>query len=250
MPPPTSILSTRGSRCCITPSLSETLAPPSTTTYGRPDRRAGRQSACYLGRKQRAGGRREQFGDADGRGVGTMSRAERIEHKHVREVRKAGCQLRRVLFLPCFEAGVLRAQQPCPKARSTASVANRSAGNPAQLHCWKATELAEPSRHRRHAERRVDALRPAEVAAHDNLSTSVPAALYGRQTGSDPKIVRDRTVIQRHVQVGAQQDTLSADVERIHRWDRSTSTAMCSANLDDGGRLQPRREARSTRRLE
>ena len=35
MPPPTSSLSTLPSRLSMTPSLSETLEPPSTTTYGR-----------------------------------------------------------------------------------------------------------------------------------------------------------------------------------------------------------------------
>ena len=81
-----------------------------------------------------------------------------------------------------------------------------------------AEQLAEPLGDRRQGVRRVRlALGPAEVGDHDDPGAGVGQRLDGRDAGADPAVVGDRAAVERHVQVGADQDPLAPQARRGSR---------------------------------
>ena len=79
-------------------------------------------------------------------------------------------------------------------------------------------ELAQPRGDRRHRERRVRALRPAEVRADGDLGgAALEEELERRQRGADARVVGDPPVLERDVQVGAHEDALARDVRVANR---------------------------------
>ena len=75
-------------------------------------------------------------------------------------------------------------------------------------------QLAQPLRDRRDAERVVDALRPAEMRADVELRRRPVSSrsCEGRQRRADARVVGDRSVLERDIQVRADQDDLAGDV--------------------------------------
>ncbi len=70
-----------------------------------------------LGGEQRPGRRGQQFGDAHGRGVGSVRRAEGVEHEPVGELGQGGGESRVVAGLPRLEAACSPARRRCPRGR-------------------------------------------------------------------------------------------------------------------------------------
>ncbi len=136
--------------------------------------------------------RREQAGDALRRGVRAVRRAEGVVHVQVAAVGELTGVPLVVLRLARVEAGVL--------------------------------EHAEPLVGEQLAQQRLDGgdrvpgavlvgLRAAEVRADPHLGrAAVEQEPQGGQRGADARVVRDGAVLQRHVQVGADQDGLARDL--------------------------------------
>ena len=72
--------------------------------------------------------------------------------------------------------------------------------------------------HRLQAElRRRLALRPAEVRGENHRRALVERVLNRRQRRGDARVVGDRAVLERHVEVDADEDTLAAQIEILDR---------------------------------
>ena len=89
MPPPMSSVSTRGSRCAMTPSLSQTFEPPSTTVYGRSGfsvSRSSTSSSVAISRPAALGSSSLELVDAR---LLAMHDAEAVRDDRVAEARRA-----------------------------------------------------------------------------------------------------------------------------------------------------------------
>ncbi len=142
-----------------------------------------------------------------------MRRAERVVDVDVGHVGQGLGEARIVRLLLGVEAQVLEEQQVAGTQladRDLHSGAQRVAG-----HAHVATQqLAEPIRDRLEAKRVVDlALRPAQVAGQDHCRAALQQIADRGQAGPDAGVVGDPPVVERHVEVGAQEDALSADVD-------------------------------------
>ncbi len=102
----------------------------------------------------------------------------------------------------------------------------------------RAEQLLQSLRDGREARRRVGlALRPAEVRHDDGHRLPVEQVAQQRHAGTDATVVADGPVLDRHVEVAADQDPLAADVEVLGQPHR-------------GQRLLPTSVIRSARRFE
>ena len=73
--------------------------------------------------------------------------------------------------------------------------------------------LAQRVPHRSHRERHVRPFGPAEVRADDHLGrVALEEQLEGRQRGPDPRVVGDLAILERDVQVGADEHALPGDL--------------------------------------
>jgi hypothetical protein len=89
-------------------------------------------------------------------------------------------------------------------------------------------------------------LRPAEVRTHANLRrVLLDQELQGRQRGADARVVGDAAALERHVEVGADQDGLPRDVGVA---DRTRQAHRGSYAPTAAGRVAPIFSTRSTRR--
>ena len=78
----------------------------------------------------------------------------------------------------------------------------------------EAEERRQALADRRQGELRLGlSFRPAEVGCDDERSASLEEKLQCRDRFANPCIVRDRTVLERHVEVGAHEYAASLDVE-------------------------------------
>ena len=90
-------------------------------------------------------------------------------------------------------------------------------------------ELGESIRRRAQRQLRLAILRATEVGDEDQASTALAEFLDRRQRGADAGVVGDRAVIERDVEVDADEDPLTAQVPEIAQrphaifWTRSTS---------------------------
>ena len=122
--------------------------------------------------------------------VRSVRRAERVVHEQVPPLGEATRSLRVVLRLARIEARVLE-----------------------HLEAVVRQELVEARRHGRDRERRIGALRPAEVRADgDVLRTAVEQVAECRQRRANPRVVCDLPVLEGNVQVRPHEDALAADV--------------------------------------
>ena len=111
-------------------------------------------------------------------------------------------------------------------------------------------ELFEPDAHRIHRELGVRlALRATEVAGGDHRGTALGEPLDGRERRPDPEVVDDHAVVERHVEVGADEDPFAVEtserrLEVLQRRDGGVA--------HDAQRLtfEPVNIVRSTRRFE
>ena len=141
-----------------------------------------------LEQEPRVGGK--QLGHAHRGRMGAVGRAEGVIHVQVPALGKAPRALRVVPRLARVEARVL--EHP---------------------HAVVRQELAQARRDRCHPERGIGALRAAEVRAHgDPGGPLVEEVAQRRQRGPDPRVVGDAAVLERDVQVRADQDVLARDL--------------------------------------
>src|SRR5690606_27285478 len=74
-------------------------------------------------------------------------------------------------------------------------------------------KFAEPCRYRCKTELRVGgSLRAAEVRNHDNSGARIEQGGQGRERRSDAAVVRDLTVLERNVQIAADDDRLVREI--------------------------------------
>src|SRR5581483_7677998 len=140
--------------------------------------------------QEQAGVGRKQMRDRLGRGVRAVRGAECVVDVDVAAVRELACEARVVLRLPRVEARVLE-----------------------HAYARVGQELAQPPLDRRHAEGVVDTLRPPEVRAHVDLRrVALEQQLEGRKRGANARVVGDVAVLERDVQVRADQNGFAGDV--------------------------------------
>ena len=86
-------------------------------------------------------------------------------------------------------------------------------------HAHLVTEqLGQPIGDRLEAQRVVDlALGPAQVAGQDHAGAALQQVADRGQAGADAGVVGDPTVVERDVQVRAQEDALAGDVDVTNR---------------------------------
>ena len=162
--------------------------------------------------EEKAGVRRQQSSDALRRGVSAVRGAERVVDEDVHPVGEPSRRLGIVLRLAGVEAGVLEHGETLVR-----------------------DQLAQALGNRRDREGRIGALRPPEVRA-DRHVRGVPLEekLERRQRRPDARVVRDAPVLERHVEIGADEDLLPRDVSLsnrarpAHGYDRSLAMTSTS----------------------
>ena len=193
--PPTSTSSARPPRFFSTPSLSSTLAPPVTSTNGPLDVAEQPAEVLELGEQEQPGVGGQQLRDADRRGMRAVRRAEGVVDEEVAALGQLTRELGIVRRLAGVEARVLEHLDPLVRQ-----------------------ERAQPLAHRLDPERGILALRPAEVRADaDAGRAALEQQLERRQRRPDARVVGDPPVLERDVQVGADEDGLAVDVRVADR---------------------------------
>ena len=145
-----------------------------------------------LGEQQESGVGRQQVRDGLGRGVRAMRRAERVVDVEVAAVGELAREALVVRRLARVEARVLE-----------------------HVDALVRQELSQPRRDRRHRVLRAVLLRlrPAEMRADAHLRRALlEQELERRQRGADAGVVGDAPVLERHVEVGADEHGLPRDV--------------------------------------
>jgi hypothetical protein len=86
------------------------------------------------------------------------------------------------------------------------------------LHALVGKQLAQALGDRRHRERRVLSLRPPEVRAHgDGRRVALEQQLQRGKRGLDARVVGNPPVLERDVEVGADENVLPRDVRVANR---------------------------------
>ncbi len=209
-------LSALASRLSMTPSLSETFEPPSTTTYG-PLRGLGEPlQHVDLGGDQAAHRVREALRDVVHRRLLAVHHAEAVgdervgergelvgERRHARAVVLAG--------LAGVEPDVLQHRDLAvgePGDRGLRGLAD-GVGREGDV---LPEQLAEAGGDRAQGVAVLGrALRTAEVRRHDHPRPGLGQGADGRDAGADPAVVGDGRAVERDVEVGADQDALALD---------------------------------------
>ena len=152
MPPPISRRSTRSIRFSSTPSLDETLAPPTIATNGRFGFSSAAAEDDDLLLHQQPGHRGQEMRDAFGRGVRAVGGAEGVVDVHVAQPGQLGRRSRRRWPLPRRGSARSRAARPRPApsaltascgGRPTQSVAKRDTARRAARRARSATGCSE-----------------------------------------------------------------------------------------------------------
>jgi len=146
-----------------------------------------------------------------------MGGAECVVDVQVRQVSQRLGELGIVRFLVPVEAEVLEQDQLAGTELADRVVhagTERVAG-----HAHRASQqLRQPIRDGLEPEGIVDlALGTAEVAGQNHAGTALQQIADGGQAGANARVVGDPAVIQRDVQVGAQEDPLAGDVDVANR---------------------------------
>ena len=175
------------------------LRPAGDEHEGAIDRAEQLAELLQLALEQQPGIGGEKLRDGHRRGVRTVHGAECVLDEQV----VAGGELARkalvVLRLPRMEARVLEQVHARARLLEADVVAER---------------VGQPLGDRTQRQLRVGPLlRAAEVGADvDPRGVALEQQLDRRQRGPDPRLVGNHAVLERHVQVGAEQDTLPANV--------------------------------------
>jgi len=187
--------------------------PPPTRTAWQRERSDSRILALH--EQPRHG--RQVMGDALRRSVGPVDGPEGIVDVDVGHVGQRLRELRIVCLLLRVEAEVLQQEHvPRPELvdRGHHARAQCVTGHPHRT----AEQLAEPVSDRLQAQRVVHlSLRPAQVAGQDHAGPLLQQVDQRGQTGADARVIGDLAIVQRDVEIGAQEHALSRDVDIANR---------------------------------
>ena len=242
MPPPTSSRSAVPSRLSMTPSLSDTLEPPSTTTYGRSGSSVSRSSTSTSVEHEAAGGVRQPLRRRRRRWPACGARRRTRRRRRRRRARRAASanaprSASSLLGLARVEPEVLQ-QRDLAVGRAPATAAWARLARPCRSakRDRAAEQLAEPRRRPGRASTSASGapFGPAEVGADDDPRARVGAArsIVGTRR-PDPAVVGDRAVaVERHVQVGRGRGRACRAGRPGRRWSSMASARAQSARAD------------------
>ena len=155
-------------------------------------------------------------------GMGAVSRSEGIIHVDVGQARERLREHGIVLGFGSMEAQVFE-QQDFAVGQIRYGLRDLIAdavGNEADPRLERSREglverLAKGTGDRGERQRRIGlAFRPAQMRSEDDPSTGRPQSVEGREGGPNPTVVADLPVGERHIQICADEDTLSCDRAR------------------------------------
>ena len=181
----------------MTPSLSLTFEPPSTTAYGRSGSSVSRVSTSHLGGDQPTGERGAQRGDVVDAGLLAVDDAEAVADEEVAERGVLARRAQRVRRRPCWSPGRRTARSPAAATLPGASVVDGRAGplgpeDAATNADGSAEQLTEPLGDRRQRQLRAHlALGAPQVGGTTTRAPALDEPLDGRDTGPDPSVVGD-----------------------------------------------------------
>ena len=199
--PPISSVSAVSRNLSIRAILSDTFAPPSTTTSGRSGRLDDRAQRGHLALQQQPGHRRPQvLGHPGGRRVRPVRGAERVVHVGVGERRQLAGQLGIVLGLASLPAGVLE-HEHAARAELLDPAPYLRADHLRRLEHRGVDQLAEPVRHRPQRGLRIAALGPPQVRAQDQPHPALEQQLDRGQRRAYTRVVGYPAALERHVEV-------------------------------------------------
>ena len=195
MPPPTSRVSTRFSNASITPSLSDTLAPPSTATNGRSGRSNNRSRTSTSRARTRPAAEGKNSGWADDGSVRPVSGTKGVVNIKILALYQPGHERRVVMLLPGVKTKVLQELD----ALYIGSLGLHQFVQPAAYGCH-----------------RVPGVRPAfgppEVATHSEpFGPLVEQPRQGLDGQSDTQVVGNNAAGHGDVEITADQDPLALD---------------------------------------
>ena len=160
-----------------------------------------------------------------------MGCTERVVDVHVGERRELGRQLRVVLRLPRLVADVLEHEDV-----ATGEVLGERAhlrADDARRECHVgAGQLRQSVGGRTQRQPRLAVLGTAEVRDQDQPGAAVTQLVDRRQRRADPRVVRNRAVLERHVEVDTHQYALSIDVPEIVQCPHSNFCAISNTRLE------------------
>ena len=218
--PPMRIVSAVSPSDARTPILSATLAPPSTATNGRSGASSSEPSSSSSRRRSRpayAGSRCA---------TPSVEACARCAEPNASLTKRSPCAASSRANAGSF--AVSRGSK-----RVFSSSRTRSSGE----------QLAEPRLDRRQRERGIGALRAAQVGQSTTLGgAALEEELERRQRRADARVVGDAAVLERHVEVDADEDALARDVGR-----RGRNAAACTDALRAAARDRPAGSCSPTR---
>ena len=188
----------------ISAILSVTFAPPSTTVSGRSGSSISASSVVTSRSSSGPAADGQALGHADGRGVGAVHGAERVEHERVGEVGEVAARAAGSFFVSPGSQRVFSSTSTSPRSQPRRRRGEPPAPRPPAPGA-RVAPSSSPSRFDTGAidVRRVVALRPAEVRAHHDLRTALAQLLDRGQSGADARVVGHLAALERHVQVRA-----------------------------------------------
>ena len=243
MPPPRMSTSTLASRLSRTLSLPDTFAPPTIAANGLAGilEQAREHRDLALHQEARVG--RQELGDADRARMGAVRGPERVVHVDLGVVRELAGERRVVLLLLGVEAEVLE-EEELAVAQPLHGVDRADAERVAGDRHVAAEELRQALGDRPQAEAVLDlAIGPAEVAREDHPRPVGQEVVDRRDRGTDARIVGDLAVLQRDVEVDANEDALPGDVD-VADVSLSMGRSGCSRPPPSGGAGGASRELR------
>ena len=187
--------------------------------------------------------------DAVHRRVRAVGRPERVVDVEVGQLGQLPRKHRVVLLLRGVEAQVLEQHDVAAGMRLGHRRRGGLADAVAGEHDRPAQQRGQRRDQRLQAELRRDlALRPSEVRGEDDGRALVERVLNRRQRGPDPRVVADHAVLDRDVEVDADEDALAGQVE-VRRSRAAVPIVICKS-ISNSQPFLASRIARSTHRLE
>ena len=175
----------------MTPILSVTLAPPSTATSGRAGRLEQALEGVDLALEQPPGGvLGHEVGDALGRGVRAVGRAEGVVDVDVGQVGQAVRERGVVLGLARLVADVLEHEHVAGPQRVGLGAHLVADHARRELHRGL-DQLPQPLRGRAQRQLGLAVLGPAQVRGEHELGPAPAQLLDGREGGADAGVVGD-----------------------------------------------------------
>ena len=165
-----------------------------------------------LGLEEQAGVRRQNVRDPLGRRVRTMRRAEGVVHVRVERGGEGLRERRIVALLLGMEADILQ-QERLAEGRGADLLGDLVADAVRGEGDAVSEELREALGDRRKAERIVGALRAAQMRADPDHRPAVQERAHRGKRRADARVVRDAAVLDRDVQVRAEEHALPRRIE-------------------------------------